>query len=294
MNSTRVPLPSCLISRNAIHYIPFSRCLTYSVAFKHQIWWLYFCRGGGLVTKLYLTFVTPWTVAHQAPLSMENLVCCSPWGCKELDTTEQLNWTELASTQRWQGRIVSLACYVKSNFDMYPRKPEKADLIVNVLLPPLLSQITHLIHSSQTLMSLVSKMIFCTASLLLAKEWETSKSQRRMRNDTSPLQYIQGKNTKVTGRTLNQVLGLSSTFLTLRNEVIKPGIMAWRELPWETVLVTLTSQCKLLNISITLTLRKIHFSNKNLKFITPMPHSSLHTKTKLVHAFEIVQGTLSY
>ena len=21
------------------------------------------------------------------------LVCCSPWGCKELDTTEQLNWT---------------------------------------------------------------------------------------------------------------------------------------------------------------------------------------------------------
>ena len=23
------------------------------------------------------------------------LACCSPWGCKELDTTEQLNWTEL-------------------------------------------------------------------------------------------------------------------------------------------------------------------------------------------------------
>ena len=21
----------------------------------------------------------------------ENLVCCSPWGCKELDTTERLN-----------------------------------------------------------------------------------------------------------------------------------------------------------------------------------------------------------
>lgn len=137
-------------------------------------------------------------------------------------------------------------------------------------------------------------MIFCTASLLLAKEWETSKSQRRMRNDTSPLQCLQGKNTKVTGRTLIQVLGLTSTFLTLRNKVIRPGIMAWRGLPWETVLVTLTSQCKLLNISITLTLRKIHLSNKNLKLITPMPHSSLHTKTKPVHAFEIVQGTLSY
>ena len=23
------------------------------------------------------------------------LACCSPWGCKESDTTEQLNWTEL-------------------------------------------------------------------------------------------------------------------------------------------------------------------------------------------------------
>ena len=25
-----------------------------------------------------------------------SLACCSPWGCKESDTTEQLNWTELA------------------------------------------------------------------------------------------------------------------------------------------------------------------------------------------------------
>ena len=24
-----------------------------------------------------------------------SLMCCSPWGCKELDTTEQSNWTEL-------------------------------------------------------------------------------------------------------------------------------------------------------------------------------------------------------
>ena len=23
-----------------------------------------------------------------------SMVCCSPWGCEELDTTEQLNWTE--------------------------------------------------------------------------------------------------------------------------------------------------------------------------------------------------------
>ena len=24
-----------------------------------------------------------------------SLMCCSPWDCKESDTTEQLNWTEL-------------------------------------------------------------------------------------------------------------------------------------------------------------------------------------------------------
>ena len=30
----------------------------------------------------------------------ESLVCCNPWGLKELDTTEQLNWTELFSSQQ--------------------------------------------------------------------------------------------------------------------------------------------------------------------------------------------------
>ena len=27
----------------------------------------------------------------------EGLVCCSPWGGKELDMTDQLNWTEVKS-----------------------------------------------------------------------------------------------------------------------------------------------------------------------------------------------------
>ena len=30
------------------------------------------------------------------------LVCCDSWGCKELDTTEQLNWTEPNLPQRLQ------------------------------------------------------------------------------------------------------------------------------------------------------------------------------------------------
>ena len=28
------------------------------------------------------------------------LACCSPWGCKESNTTEQLNWTEIAHMQK--------------------------------------------------------------------------------------------------------------------------------------------------------------------------------------------------
>ena len=52
-------------------------------------------------------FTTPWTAARQASLSITNswsllklmsielvmgsLACCSPWGCRELDTTELLN-----------------------------------------------------------------------------------------------------------------------------------------------------------------------------------------------------------
>ena len=29
-----------------------------------------------------------------------SLACCSPWGCKELDTTEQLNKTHLDAAMR--------------------------------------------------------------------------------------------------------------------------------------------------------------------------------------------------
>ena len=36
-----------------------------------------------------------------------SLACCSPWGCKELDTTERLNWTELNSTYflEWASQV---------------------------------------------------------------------------------------------------------------------------------------------------------------------------------------------
>jgi len=37
----------------------------------------------------------------------EGLVCCSPWGCKESDTTEQLNWTQLSAT--WEAHYTRKA-----------------------------------------------------------------------------------------------------------------------------------------------------------------------------------------
>ena len=30
------------------------------------------------------------------------LACCGPWGRKELDMTERLNWTEADNTQTWE------------------------------------------------------------------------------------------------------------------------------------------------------------------------------------------------
>ena len=45
-----------------------------------------------------------WLDGHESGWTLgvgdgqEGLACCSPWGCKELDTTERLNWTELSCT----------------------------------------------------------------------------------------------------------------------------------------------------------------------------------------------------
>ena len=39
----------------------------------------------------------------------ESLVCCSPWGCKQSDTIEWLNWTELRSLTR----TILLPCNVE-------------------------------------------------------------------------------------------------------------------------------------------------------------------------------------
>ena len=35
------------------------------------------------------------------------LACCGSWGCKELDMTEWLNWTDILCSQRWRSCIQS-------------------------------------------------------------------------------------------------------------------------------------------------------------------------------------------
>ena len=40
------------------------------------------------------------------------LVCCDSWGRKELDTTEQLNWTELnIRHQKWKDSVKKKCVY---------------------------------------------------------------------------------------------------------------------------------------------------------------------------------------
>ena len=43
------------------------------------------------------------------------LVCCSPWGCKESDMTEQLNWTELNWMFIWIAKWTSSLAALKMN-----------------------------------------------------------------------------------------------------------------------------------------------------------------------------------
>ena len=48
------------------------------------------------------------------------LVCCDSWGCKESDTTEQLNWTEIGRKSKKRGDVCiciaySLCCTVPTH-----------------------------------------------------------------------------------------------------------------------------------------------------------------------------------
>ena len=59
------------------------------------------------------------------------LACCSPWGCKKSDTTEQLNWT----VALWY--CVSFCCTMKWISCMYTHGPSLRDLPPSPASPPL-------------------------------------------------------------------------------------------------------------------------------------------------------------
>ena len=43
------------------------------------------------------------------------LACCNSWGCKELDTTEWLNWTELNLLVVWQVSVILISPYTEKS-----------------------------------------------------------------------------------------------------------------------------------------------------------------------------------
>ena len=45
---------------------------------------------------------------HEFKSTLGGLACCSPWGCKESDTTERLNWTALVTLPRTLPKQTSL------------------------------------------------------------------------------------------------------------------------------------------------------------------------------------------
>ena len=65
----------------------------------------------------WMASLTWWTWVWVGPGAGDgqgSLACCSPWGCKELDTTERLNWTEL--NWSWQ-------CDMTENGHLQPASP---------------------------------------------------------------------------------------------------------------------------------------------------------------------------
>ena len=100
------------------------------------------------VTQLCPTLCDPWTAACQAPLSMGRLqvrllewvampssrgsswpigvsdgqgglACCSPWSHKELDMTEQLQWTEKKDVSQLKPRMVPIKIIAYWNIVKY-------------------------------------------------------------------------------------------------------------------------------------------------------------------------------
>ena len=62
-------------------------------------------RRGGWQRMRWLDGITDLTTLGVGD-GQGGLVCCGPWGCKDSDTTEWLNWTELAYGSRWKVKLL--------------------------------------------------------------------------------------------------------------------------------------------------------------------------------------------
>ena len=56
-----------------------------------------------------------------------SLTCCSPWGHKELDTTERLNWTELIRREVWEPQTSTVGRWYE---DSGSRSPSTSQAVV--------------------------------------------------------------------------------------------------------------------------------------------------------------------
>ena len=48
-----------------------------------------------------------------------SLACCSPWGCKELDVTEWLNWTDINMSSWWKNALTKFNTQLNKNTKKY-------------------------------------------------------------------------------------------------------------------------------------------------------------------------------
>ena len=48
-----------------------------------------------------------------------SLACCSPWGCKEFDVTEWVNWTDIKMSSWWKNALTKFNTQLNKNTKKY-------------------------------------------------------------------------------------------------------------------------------------------------------------------------------
>ena len=90
----------CVYLRNHNHLILLSKMFSFWIYSFFYLWERLKAGGEGMSVDEMVGW-HHWLDGHECEQGLGvvdgqgSLACCSPWGCKESDTTEQLNWTEL-------------------------------------------------------------------------------------------------------------------------------------------------------------------------------------------------------